>query len=89
MRVSFECSEIIEELKADIEEFGGDALAYGVWEEKEYKIPFTDKYSTVNLLVDYLIGPEVPTKEDLQGGTAILSDFLNTLLKIFEEENKI
>ncbi len=88
MRVSFECSEIIEELKADIEEFGGDAQAYGIWEDRKYKIPFSDKYGTINLLVDYLIGPEVPTKEDLQGGTAILSD-LNTLLKIFEEENRI
>ncbi len=88
MRVSFECSEIIEELKADIEEFGGDAPAYGVWENRKYKIPFSNKYDTVNLLVDYLIGPEIPTKEDLQGGTAILSD-LNTLLKIFEEENRV
>lgn len=88
MRVSYECSEIIEDLKADIEEFGGDTPAYGVWEDRKYKIPFSDKYGTVNLLVDYLIGDELPAKEDLQGGTAILSN-LNTLLKIFEEENRI
>ena len=30
VRVTYECSELIEELKNDIEEFGGDTLVY-VW----------------------------------------------------------
>lgn len=88
MRVSYECSEIIEELKSDIAEFGGNAPAYGLWQVKKFKVPFSEEYSTVNLLVNYLLGDDAPQSRELKDCTAILSD-LKTLLKIFEEENRI
>lgn len=86
--ISYECTEIITELKQDIAEFGADEPAWGVLVERQVKVPFQDKYLTANVLVNYLLGEQPPTEDELEGGTAYLST-LGELLPLFEEENKI
>lgn len=88
MKISFDCEDVIEELKEDISEFGENEKAYGVIVEYEVKIPFSDKTKKVEILVNYLLGEDVPSNEELEGGRAELST-LGELLKIFEEENRI
>lgn len=86
-KVSYECSELIEEIKEDIAEFGKEAPAYSVWEKELVKVPFLDKSDHVDILVDYLLGSE-PPKDLFDGEVAVLS----TLGEIYEkliEQNKI
>lgn len=40
--ISYECSELIEQLKADIEEYGGDKLVTATTIEKEGVTVYTD-----------------------------------------------
>ena len=71
-KVSYECSELIEEIKEDIQEFGANTSAYAVWKKRLVKVPFLDKHTHVDILTDYLIGSEPP--EDLvDGEVAVLS----------------
>lgn len=88
MKISYECGEIITELKRDIIEFGADEPAYGIWETRKVKVPFQDRYVETNLLVNYLTGDEDPEGYYNPGEVAILST-LGELLPIFEEENRI
>lgn len=52
-KISYECSDLIEEIKEDIEEFGADYPAFAIWEKKLVRVPFTDRECEVNILVDY------------------------------------
>ena len=88
MKISYECSEIIEELKKDVAEFGENATAYGVFVKRKVKIPFANESKDIELLVNYLLGEQPPTPDEIEGGRAELST-LGKLLKIFEAENKI
>ena len=88
MKISYECSEIIEELLEDIAEFGRNEPAYGVWKEMEVKVPFADKYIKHNILVNYLLGDEDPKDFYNPGEVAIMST-LGELLPIFQEQNEI
>lgn len=89
MKISYDCEEIIAELKTDIAEFGENEKAWGVIIKRKVKLPFTKIEKEVEILSNYLIGEEEPpTEEELEGGRAELST-LGELLKIFEEENKI
>ncbi len=88
MKISYECTEIIEELKQDIAEFGADHPAWAVILPKEIRIPFTDKTKTVYIMVNYLSGETPPSSKELMGGQAQLST-LGELLPIFEEQNRI
>lgn len=88
MKISYECEEIIEELKADIAEFGEKEKCYGVYVKRSVKIPFTAKTQEVEILVNYLLGDKKPTARELEGGRAELST-LGDLLVIFEKQNKI
>ena len=87
LHVSYECPELIEEIKEDIREFEESAPAYAVWEKKLVKVPFLDKSDHVDALIDYLIGNEPPTNL-FDGEVAVLS----TLEKIYDtliKQNKI
>lgn len=86
--ISYECTEIITEIKQDIAEFGADEPAWGVLIERQVKVPFQDKPLRANVLVNYLMGEQPPTEDELEGGTAHLST-LGELLLVFEDENKI
>lgn len=77
-RVSYECEEVIEDLKRDIAEFGPEEPAWGVWVNR----------SGYRLLVNYLIGKKKPTQQERENGEAVLST-LGELLQLFEQENQI
>lgn len=86
-RISYECSDVIEDLKADIAEFGAAAPAFGIWEEKTVRLPFSEKTVTQRLLTDYLLGDFPP--DDLEEGELAILSTLGNLLPIFERENEI
>lgn len=88
MKISYECSDVIEELKQDIAEFGADEPAWGVIVKRKIKKPFLDEYIDAEFLVNYLIGKKPPTAEEMEHSRAELST-LGKLLELFEEENRI
>ena len=78
---SYECSELIEELKADIAEFGGDTIV-AVW--------CKDK-SGVTIYTNYdFIDEEEPIKEtELKEDEYIKQMTMSALLTLFEKQNEI
>lgn len=88
MKISYECSDIIEELIEDIAEFGPHEPAYGIWKEMKVKVPFSDTHVKHNFLVNYLVGDDDPKDFYNPGEVAILST-LGELLPIFREQNEI
>ena len=78
--ISFDCSELIEELKADIAEFGGDRLVEVV----------TEKKHGVTIYKDYNF------IDDGKGESFCLSDSemlqrmtASALLSLYEKENEV
>lgn len=78
MAVSFDCTELIKELKKDIAEFGGEKLLQVVTEER----------NGVTIYKDYnFIDDEGDTEFDLSKGEAIQKMTATALLLLYEEEN--
>lgn len=77
IRISYECTELIEELKEDIREFGGDLLIEAV--ERDY--------SGVPVYVDYFIDDFKET--DLLPNERTVRMTATALLKILEEQNQV
>lgn len=79
--ISYECSELIEELKADIAEFDGDTIV-AVW--------CKDK-SGVTIYTNYdFIDKEDPIKEtELKEDEYIKQMTMSALLILFEKQNEI
>ena len=80
MKISYECEDIIEELKEDIEEFGNiDMYA------------FFDIVDGTRLLTDYtLIEDELPLNEkEFDEDTQVQVMKAKDILAILEEENRI
>lgn len=81
VRVTYECSELIEELKNDIEEFGGDTLVY-VWCKNALGVTLYVNYDFID--EDDPVRPEeVKEDEYLQIMT------MNALLVLLEKENML
>ena len=80
MKLSYECSELIEELKEDIEEFG-DIDMYAFFEE-------IDGYT---FLTNYdFISEEKPlTVEEFKEDTVVQIMKASKILEILEDQNKI
>lgn len=79
MKLSYECEELIEELKKDIAEFGATDKAYAIFKEIQ----------GATFLVNYLLDEEtVPTLEELEGGYAQLMT-LGEILDFLEKQNQI
>lgn len=78
--VSFDCSELIEELKADIDEFGGDKVLEVVTEEREDVVIYKD-YNFIG--DDKGVSSKLSKNEKLQKMTA------SALLLLYEQENSI
>lgn len=80
-KISYECSDLIEELKNDIEEFGNiDMYA------------FFEKIQGNNFLTNYdFISKEMPLNENDFDNKDMIIQILkaNEILKILEEQNKI
>lgn len=80
MKISYECEEIIEELKEDIEEFGNiDMYA------------FFDTIDGVKVLTDYtLIVEDMPLKaNEFYDTTEVQVMKAKDILAILEEENRV
>lgn len=77
IRISYECTELIEELKEDIREFGGDLLIEAV--ERDY--------SGVPVYVDYFIDDFKET--DLLPNESTVRMTATALLTILEEQNQV
>lgn len=78
--ISFGCSDLIKELKADIDEFGGDMLVEVVAEEREGVTIYKD-YNFIDN--DESTAFKLSKTEKLQRMTAA------TLLLLYEQENSI
>lgn len=78
--VSFDCLELIEELKADIDEFGGDKVLEVVTEEREGVVIYKD-YNFIG--DDKGASSKLSKNEKLQKMTA------SALLLLYEQENSI
>ncbi len=78
--ISFDCSELIEELTADIVEFGGDMLVEVVTEERE----------GVMIYKDYnFIDDEEKSVFALKESERVQQMTASALLVLYEQENKI
>ena len=78
--ISFDCSEFMEELKADIVEFGGDMIVEVVTEEKE----------GVTIYKDYnFIDDEEKSVFVLKKSERVQQMTASALLVLYEQENKI
>lgn len=81
MKISYECSELIEELKLDIEEFG-DIDMYAFF-EKVNGITFITNY-------DFIIDEEPLNSDDFKGIDIIIQIMkASEILKILEKQNQI
>lgn len=80
IRISYECTELIEELKNDILEFGGDMLVDAVVRD----------YSGAEVYVDYnLIDNHPATDLVLIPNEHIVKMTASALLVVFEEQNQV
>jgi hypothetical protein len=81
--ISFECSELIEELKQDIAEFGAQKI-FAVWLRKYKELG-------VELIVNYdFVENEAPiTPEEINPGERIVYMQADILLKSLEQQNSI
>lgn len=78
--ISFDCSALIEELKEDITEFGGDLIVEVVTEEKE----------GVTIYKDYnFIDDDQNTSFKLSDSEKIQRMSASALLILYEQENSV
>lgn len=78
--ISFDCSELIEELREDIVEFGGDKILEVVTEERE----------GVTIYKDYnFINDDESTVFKLSGMERMQKMTASALLLLYEQENGI
>lgn len=80
-KISFECTELINELKKDITEFGGEIIV-AVWCRKN---------SGVEIYVNYdFIDEEAPIKNnELESGEYIKQMTMTALLTLLKKQNDI
>jgi len=80
MKISYECTELIEELKEDIAEFGGDKILEVVTEERE----------GVTIYKDYnFIEDDPATQFKLEPGEKLQRMTASALMILYEIENSI
>ena len=80
IKLSYECSDLIEELKADIEEFGGDKIV-AVWCIDNSGVTFYTNY-------DFIVPEEPLQKSELQNGEYIKKMTMSALLIRLEKQNE-
>ena len=80
-KISYECTELIEELKQDIEEFGGHTVI-AVWCKKYEGVTIYTKYD--------FIEEEIPIQEsEIDEGEYIKKMTMTALLIVLEKQNEI
>ena len=78
--ISYECDDLIEELKADIAEFGGDTIV-AVWCKKTHGVTIYTNY-------DFIEEPGISASE-LNDGEYLTKMTMSALLVLFEKQNEI
>lgn len=81
IKISFECSELIEELKADILEFGGDKIV-AVWCKDNSGVTIYTNY-------DFIEEEQPITENELQDDEYIQKMTMSALLVLLEKQNEI
>ncbi len=81
INISFECSELIEELKADISEFGGDKIV-AVWCKDNSGVTLYTNY-------DFIDEEEPITESELKDDEYIQKMTMSALLVLLEKQNEI
>lgn len=81
IKISYECTDLIEELKQDIEEFGGDTII-AVWCKENEGITFYTNY-------DFIDDEEPITENELQDGEFLKQMTMTALLILLEEQNEL
>lgn len=78
--ISYECSDLISELKQDITEFGGDKVV-AVW---------CKEYEGVIIYTNYDFIDEIPLdKSELNNGEFIKQMTMSALMIVLEKQNEI
>lgn len=79
--ISYECSKLIEELKEDITEFGGNKMV-AVW---------CRKYKGVVIYTNYdFMEEDLPfNKSELKDGESLIQMTMSALLVVLEQQNSI
>ena len=81
IKISYECAELIKELKQDIEEFGGDTIVV-VWCMEFDGITLYTNY-------DFIEDEQSITESELLDGEFLKQITLKDLLIILEKQNEI
>lgn len=80
-KISYECSDLIEELKEDINEFGGDKFVY-VWCKDSQGVTLYTNY-------DFIESEESETETELNDDEYLKQMTMTTLLILLEKQNEI
>lgn len=81
INISFECSELIEELKSDIAEFGGNTVV-AVWCKDNSGVTLYTNY-------DFIDENQPITESELQDDEYIQKMTMSALLVLLEKQNEI
>ena len=81
MKISFECSELIEELKTDIAEFGGSEIVI-VWCKDKSGVTIYTNY-------DFIDEEQPVRKSELKNGEYTQKMTMSALLVLLEKQNEI
>ena len=79
--ISFECSEMIEELKRDMEEFGGDTVVT-VWCEENRGVILYTNY-------DFITPDQPLNKTEIKDGEFLKQMTMSALLIVLEKQNGV
>lgn len=81
IKISYECSDLIEELKSDIAEFGGDKIV-AVWCKDNSGVTIYTNY-------DFIEEEQPIIESELQGDEYIQKMTMSALLVLLEKQNEI
>ena len=80
-KISYECSALIDDLKHDIDEFGGNTIV-AVWCKKTHGVEVYTNY-------DFIDETQPLKKEELKEGEFIKTMTMTALLLLFKTQNEI
>lgn len=78
---SYDCNDLIEEIKADIKECGEDKECYLFYKIEHDRIIFTN--------YDFIVEEKPLTEDDFKEGEKVIVTTLKYALEVFENQNKI
>ena len=90
MKISFDSSDLIEEIEQDIAEFGADKPAWAIWETREVRVPFSEGETvTARFLVSWLLGSARPKPHELHEGDEVELMTLTDIRELLVAQDKI